>query len=66
MVTLAVIKANYKNCIRSSTNNADCIVATGYWKLKRFHDIVKLPIGYSHTPYKIVNIVNVLLVGLCC
>ena len=66
MVTLAGVKADDKSCIRACTNAADCIFKTGDWKFKKFCDIFKLPIGYAHTPYKIANIGNVLLVGLFC
>ena len=66
MATLAGAKAHDKIFTRSRTNTADCIVAKGYWKFKRFRDLVKCPIGYVHTPYKIVNVGNVLLAGLCC
>ena len=64
MLTLADIEADDKNCIRARTNAADCIIKTYYCKFKRFCDIVKLPIVYAHKPYKIVNIGNVLLVGI--
>ena len=65
MVTLAVIKADDINCIRSRTDADDYIITTGYWKFKRFRDIVRFTIGYAHIPYKFVNIGNILLVGLC-
>ena len=52
MVTLAGVKDDDKNCTRSCTDAADCIVTTGYWKLKTFCDLVNLPIVYTHTPYK--------------
>ena len=66
MVTLAGVEDNDKSFIRARTNATYCIVEMGYWKFKKFCDLVKLPIGYSQTPYKIVNIGNMLLVGICC
>ena len=66
MATLADIKADDKNCFRSQNNTDDCIIKTGYCKFKRFCDIVKILIGYAHTPYKVVNIGNVLLPVLFC
>ena len=64
MTTLANVKANDKNCIRFRNYAADCTVTTGYCKFKRFCDIVKIPIGYAHAPYKVVNIGNLFLVGI--
>ena len=66
MLTLAVVKADDKNCLRACTNYTYCIITMGYWKFKRICDLVKLPIGYAHAIDKIVNIVDMLLVGLCC
>ena len=66
MVTLEGIKADDWNYIRYRTSAANFIVTTRYWKFNRSHDLIKLPIGYTHVPYKIFNIGNMLLVGLFC
>ena len=62
MVTQVGVKADDKNCIRARTNADNFVITTWCWKFKRFRDLVKIPIGYTHAPYKIVNIGNMLLV----
>ena len=64
MTIMAGVDADDKNCIIACTDTADCIVTMGYCKFKSFCKIVKLPMRYAYTPCKIVNIGNVLLVGL--
>ena len=64
MATLAGVEADDKNCITVCTDADNCIVTAGYWKFKRFPSIIKILIVYAHTPYKIVIIGNMLLVGL--
>ena len=64
MVTLAGVKADDKNCIRSQNYADDFIVTLGYWKFDMFCDLVNLPIGYANAPYKIVNVGNIILVGV--
>ena len=54
MVNFTGVEADDKKIIISLTDAVDCIVTTGYWIF--FFNLVKLPIGYAHTPYKIVNI----------
>ena len=66
MATLAGVKADDQNCIRDCAVAADYIITTGYWKSKRCRDIVKIPIGYAHAPYKTVNIGDMILVGIFC
>ena len=66
MVTLSGVKADDKNCIIDFTVAAYYIITTGYWKSKSCRDIVKIPIGYAHAPYKTVNIGDMILVGIFC
>ena len=64
MVTLSGINYHDKNGIRARTDAVYCIVKMGYCKFKIFCDLVKIMIRYAHVPHKIVDIGNVLLVGI--
>ena len=64
MVTLAGFEADDKKFTGDRTDASDCIFTMTHQKYKRFLDLINILIGYSHDPYKIMNIGNMLRVEL--
>ena len=64
MITLLSIKANNLDITDPVSQSYNSVVASWNWKLERFINRIETAIRHAHTPNKVFNVNNILLMRL--